>query len=613
MRPCNRALMTFSMVLVLVLLVVALGLFIWEKFAVELIALGILCVLVLTGILTAREAFAVFGDEAPLTVAAMFVLSGLLLHTGGVAGLTEKMTRLTAESPAKALAVLFIVAGGASAFINNTPVVAILIPVVIHMTRENGLSSSRFLIPLSYAALLGGCCTLIGTSTNLVVHGIATRAGLPGFHMFELGQMGLPLLVVCGVLVLWLAPTLLPARQTVASLLTAEQRRSRIYQLLVARHSPLVRKRLLDCGFMKAPGVVLLEVRRKAERITTDWTKLKLEPFDRLTIVASKVLQSESDPEQPTLFLGAQKASDLGLEILSAIPGGVAEAVIGPRSPLAGKTLRQLRLRSEFAVQVIAVHRKGQNLQDRFMDLALHVGDTLLILGSDAARERLQTRGDLVIADVFTPHKAEVETTPRWQTWTVWITIAAVVFLPTLGILPISSASVTACVLLALLGIVKTDRAIQSIDWGVMLTIYGMLALGVAVEKVGLDEWVATKLVLLSSGIVGPELTPWILLSAFTFVTIVLTEIISNNAAAAVMAPLAIGLAAELGVSAQPFLVAVALGASLAFAIPMGYQTHLMVYGVGGYRFTDFLRLGLPLDVIVWLGISLFVPLLWRF
>lgn len=605
--------MTPEMLIVVALLAGSLALFIWEKFPVELVALAVLSTLLLTGVLGPSEGFAVLSNEAPLTVAALFILSDLLLRSGGISGLTGFMTRLTAKSQTLALLVLIAAAAGSSAFINNTPVVAIFIPVVIHMTRENGIGPSRFLIPLSYAALLGGCCTLIGTSTNLVVHGIAVANGLPGFQMFEIGGIGLPLLIICGGLVMLLAPKLLPDRQTVASLLTVEQRRARIFQLLVERDSPLIGKRLEECAFLKSGGVILLEVRRRAERIRSGFNTVVIEPFDRLTLVAKDIREVEGDPEHPEIRFGGVPAAEFGLEVLSSIPGGVAEGVISPASSFAGRTLRELRLRSTHAVHVLAVHRKSQNLLDRFLDVDLHTGDTLLLIGSDASIRQLAERGDLVLADEPAAAPAAPQAGAFWRAAVVWAALAAVVLLPTFRILPISTASFVACVVLGFLGILKTGEALRAVDWPVMLTIYGMLGLGIAVEKTGLDQFVAGHLIGWVSGAFGAGLAPWALLGMFTLTTIVLTEIISNNAAAAVMAPLAIGVAEQLGVSAQPFLIAVTVGASLAFAVPMGYQTHLMVYGVGGYRFSDFLRIGLLLDVIVWIATTLLVPLIWPF
>ncbi len=605
--------MSQEMLIVVALLVGSLSLFALEKFPVELVALGVLATLLLTGVLVPKEAFAVLSNEAPLTVAALFILSDLLLRSGGIAGLSGFMTALTAKSQSLALLVLISIAAAASAFVNNTPVVAIFIPVVIQMTRENGIGPSRFLIPLSYAALLGGCCTLIGTSTNLVVHGIAVANRLPGFQMFEIALIGLPLLFICGALVMVLAPKFLPERQTVASLLTVEQRKARIFQLLVDRDSPLIGKHLADCDFLRSSGVILLEVRRKAERIRSGFDSVVIEPFDRLTIVARDTKEVEGDPEHPEIYFNGTAAAAFGLEVLSTIPGGVTEGVIGPMSSFAGRSLRELRLRSTHALHVLAVHRKSQNLLDRFLDVDLHVGDTLLIIGADTSIQQLSERGDLVLADEPSTQLTTPQTRDRARAWIIWATLIVVVLLPTLHVLPISTSAFIACVFLGFLGILKTNEAMRAVDWPVMLTIYGMLALGVAVEKTGLDQLVAGHLITWASGSFGTNLAPWVLLALFTFSTIFLTEIISNNAAAAVMAPLAIGVAEHLAVSAQPFLIAVTIGASLAFAVPMGYQTHLMVYGVGGYRFSDFLRIGLLLDLIVWGVTTLLVPLIWPF
>jgi len=601
--------MTWEMILVLILLAGCLVAFSFEKIPTDAVALGAFCLLLFTGILSPKEAFSVFSNEAPLTVAAMFILSHLLVATGGVGKLAEMLSWVAKKGVSPAILVMMILAASVSAFINNTPVVAVFIPVIMAVARDQGMSPSKFLIPLSYASLLGGCCTLIGTSTNLVVHGVAVAEGHPGFGMFELGKVGLPIAVIGIAYTAIFAKRVLPDRGTVSSILAPEERGAQIYQIMIDRGSPLIGRPVLDF-LRQSGGAKLLELRRQAMTIRAELDEQRLQQYDRLTIVVNRenVVRNAGQPD--SLKFGEASDLELGIETLSRVKGGLYEGVVTPQSPLIGRTLREFRFRQRHGGLVLAVHRRGHNLKGRFADTPLRVGDTLLLVCPAHAEEQLTEEGELAFNE---PETLEDKPKPKasWHRAAVWAAIAAVVIVSTFNWAPISGAAIAACALLVLARITDARSAYRAIDWTIVMLIFGMLALGEAFSKTGLASLIANSAVTFTMSAVPQTVAPYVLLSAFIFITLILTEVMSNNATAILAAPLAIKTATALGVSTQPFLIGVTLAASLAFACPMGYQTHMMVYGPGGYRFLDFFKIGVPLNLIAWITASLLIPYFW--
>jgi di/tricarboxylate transporter len=606
---------TVPMAICVLLTLGAVLLFVWEKIPADVTALTILCLLLLTGVLAPRDAFVVFSNEAPLTVAAMFVLSAALLKTGGMDMLAGLLGRTAGRSEFRSLVVIFAIAGASSAFINNTPVVAVLMPVILRHARNTGIPASQLLMPLSFAAVMGGSCTLIGTSTNLVVHGMAQSRGLPGFTMFELAWIGVPLLLAGALYTILFAPRLLPRRETLTTLLPPEERKPQMLQVIIPRESPLIGRKLVETEWLAdtgAAGVRILEMRRSGARLVDDLREVTFRELDRLTLaVGSKAVRQEG----AALHLNIRGLDEraLGVEILTPVEGRIVEAVVAPNSEWAGYTLREIRPRTLLGIQVLAVHRNGRNLTREFADSELHPGDTLLLLGATPAIEEASS-GDrnLILLEEHQEPPMAAHPAP-WAGWAAWGSVAAVVAAATLGLLPISVAALGACALLLLLGVIEPKEAYRSIDWQILMIICGTMGLGIALEQTGTARWMAEQ----ASGLLAQALEPrWLPLAMLVFFivgTSVFTEFASNNGAAALMVPLAIEVARHLDVSPLPFLIAVTVSASAAFATPIGYQTNTMVYGAGGYTFRDFLRMGIPLNLICWVLQILIIPRIWEF
>lgn len=606
---------TADMGICLGLMAGAVVLFVWEKIPADVTSLLLLGALLATGVLEPRDAFVVFGNEAPLTVAAMFVLSAALLKTGGLDLLAGGLARTAGRSEWRSLVMIFLIAGASSAFINNTPVVAVLMPVVLRHARNHNIPASQLLMPLSVAAVLGGCCTLIGTSTNLVVHGMMQARGMEGFGMFSLAWVGLPLLAIGTVYTLIAAPKLLPRRETLTSLLTPEERRPTLVQVIVPRGSALIGRPLAEIPWLAEPkkaGVRILEIRRSGTRLFEDLRQVRIRELDRLTLaVGSNAFRTEAASHH--LHLPGPGGDDLGVEVLTPVDGRVVEAVVAPGSEWIGRSLRELRLRNTLGLQVLAVHRDGRNLTANFALHALQAGDTLLLLGANPAIEEA-SRDDTNLILLEEHQEPEMELHPsRWAGFVAGGAIAAVVGLATFEVVPISVAALCACAVLLLTRVLEPKEAYRSIDWQILMIICGTMSLGIAMDKTGAAQWLAETCAHGLERFLDPRYLPLAMLVFFVIATSVFTEFASNNGAAALMVPLAIETARHLDVSPMPFLVAVTLSASAAFATPIGYQTNTMVYGAGGYTFRDFLRMGTPLNLISWILQILLIPLVWKF
>lgn len=596
--------MTWEMAFVLGLLVLALLAFVWEKYPADIVALGVFSILLLSGVLPREKALAVFANPAPLTVAAMFVLSAALVRCGAIDWLSGAVTRLAGLPYPAVILLLVAVVAFISAWINNTPVVVVFVPVVLRLVQKMGLPASKFLIPLSYAAVLGGCCTLIGTSTNLVVNGILLERGARGLEMFELAWLGVPAAVIGALYLAFFGRRLLPAREMLSSILSEEERREYLTEAFVPADSPLIGRTLKSAGLVKPRGFRVMEIVRDGVALASDLATTPLAAGDRLVVACrpSGIAHARSTP-------GFDFTAEAGLEQIATLESVIFEAAVAPNSELIGLKLGELNFRQRYRAVVLAVHRDGVNVREKLDSMPLALGDILLLMGTEQAMNVIRREHDLILFD--RPPLPSLSLHRRIPI--VIGAITSVVALETLGWVPIEVGAISASVLLCLTGCLKPKEAYQSIEWNLLFVIFGMLALGAAMQHTGAASWLAHLLVSGVGQLVAGPVKPLVMLACVYLVTSFLTEVLSNNAIAALMAPIAIGIAVEAGLDARPFIIAVTFAASAAFATPIGYQTNTYVYGIGGYRFTDFVKIGLPLNVLCFLVAMYVIPRVWSF
>lgn len=598
--------MTWEIALIFVLLLLTLASFIWEKFPPDVTALSLFAALMLTGLLPAKEALTVFSNPAPITVGAMFVLSAALVKCGLIDRVSGLVERAGALPYPVVVFVMVVFVATLSAFINNTPVVVVLLPVVLGLARKMRLAPSKLLIPLSYAAVLGGTCTLVGTSTNLIVNGIATAHGERSFSLFELAWLGVPTALIGAVYLAIVGKRVLPVREMLTDILSEEERREYMTEAFVQPNSSLTGKTINESGLRKARGVRVLELVRNGVAVPISPDETRLQAGDRL------ILSCRPKGIAHTRSVdGIDLVSDLqlGLEQIAAHEGSLVEAIVTPQSSLNGQTVRSINFRQRFRMVAIALHRKGRNVRDALETLPIEPGDVILMMGTDQAIDALRNGDDLMLFDrARTPAKS-----PTGRIALVLGVIASVIAVASFGIAPIETSAVTGCVVLLIAGVLKSKEAYAAVEWNLIFLIFGMLGMGLALERTGAAAWLASHLVDGVNGLASSEYRPLVALAAIYLTTMFLTEILSNNAIAALMAPIALRVATEMGVDARPFIVAVTFAASAAFSTPIGYQTNTYVYGVGGYRFTDFLKIGLPMNGLCF-GIAVSViPLIWPF
>jgi len=599
--------MTWDIAFVLLLIVGALLCFLHDKLAPDVTALSLFVILLVSGVVPQSKVFGVLANPAPLTVGAMFILSAALVKCGAIDRLAVQLQRLAGFSYFTVITLIVLGVGGLSAFINNTPVVVVLVPVIISLARKMKLPASKFLIPLSYAAVLGGCCTLLGTSTNLLVTGILQSRGMPPLRMFELAWVGLPMLAAGAIYIGLLGRHLLPKRQPATVSLAEEDRREYITEVFVQPGASIIGRTTDAAGLTLARGIRVLEVVRDEASLSLENPAPTLAAGDRLVLACRPqgVTHARS-------IAGLDLAAELklGLGQISAHEGVLVEGIVAPNSDLIGHTLKEAGFWRRFHLVVLALHRHGREVRGggdeerRFKN-----GDILLLMGTEQAVESLRASEDLLLVD----RPALPAGRPPRHLRIVLGSIAGVILTSSLGLLSIEVAALLACAVVFLTGCLKPKDGYDAIEWNLLFLIYGMLAVGVAMEDTGTSAYVVDRLLWLVNQFVPPEHKAIVMLAAFYLLASILTEILSNNAVAALMTPLALSLAVQLGVDPRPFVIAVCLAASAAFATPVGYQTNTYVYGVGGYRFTDFLKFGLPLNVICFVIAMYVIPAVWPF
>jgi len=569
--------------LTLAVVLAATALFVSEKLRVDVVALMVLCALLLLGLVEPKEALGGFSSEATITVAAMFVLSAGLTRSGALLGLGRLLARI--RNPWIMLGVVLGVAAPVSAFINNTAAVAVFLPILLAAATAARRSPSRMLIPLSYVAQMGGVCTLIGTSTNLLVNSLARQAGEPGFTLFEFSELGLVFLGFGVAYLLVASPFLLPEREA-PSLPQAAELGKYVTELTVPEGSKLVGRTVAEIGAVENHRVYVLELIRGE---TLHWAP-------RATAIeAGDVLLVQGEWPRLTEFA---RAHGLSLDTPQAERTVLVEAMVAPNSRLAGRTLDEVALPQQHQARVIALHRRGERVAEQLRSLPLAAGDLVLLSIPDS--EMAELRRDTALVIVSERNEERID----WRrALTAVGVMVAVVTLAALNIIPIVESAILGCIALVVLRALEPDEAYAAIDWRVIVLLAGVFPLGIAMQESGLARLVVDY----TLGPLG-GFGPLAALAALYLLTTLLTEVMSNNAAAVLLTPIALGTASTLGVDAKPFLIAVMFAASTAFATPVGYQTNTMVYSAGGYRFADFLRIGLPLNVLFFLVAIVFIP-----
>ena len=560
--------------------------------------LGAAVILAALGVITPKQAFAGFANSGVLTVAALYIVAAALRETGVLEYVGHHLFgRVRTDTQAILRLAAFVVP--VSAFMNNTPVVAMLLPVVLSWCRRNSVSPSKLLIPLSFLTILGGTCTLIGTSTNLVVQGLMLAEQIRPMSLFEIGKVGLPNAVIGTLFLLTIGRRLLPARKE-AMTQFGEQRRDYLVEMLVQRGCRLAGQSIEQAGLRRLPGLFLIDIDRAGQSLGPVGPEEVIQADDRL--IFTGVVSTIVDLERiPGLVPATDQLYDIGPQ--SRRGRQLCEAVVSARSPLIGKAIRDADFRALYGAAVVAVHRDGARMTNKIGDIELRAADTLLLqTGRHFSRAYRNSTDFYLVSEV-----ADSRPLRRDRAW-IAVAIFAVLLVGMVSNFDTAIVSFLAAGLMVGARCISIADARESVDWATLVTIAASFGVGTALESSGAARVIAER-VLTATHSQGPVAA----LAALYFITMVLNELVTNNAAAVLAFPFAIAVAHRLGVDGRPFIMAVALASSNAYASPIGYQTHMMVYGPGGYRFGDFMRVGIPLNLLLWISSIILIPYAWPF
>ncbi|MEJ8561087.1 SLC13 family permease [Yoonia sp. GPGPB17] len=573
---------------------VVLGMFLMflrEVFPTEVVAMIGVSILLITGVLPYEAAVMALANPAPWTIAAMFIIVGALVRTGALNAMTQVAERQAKVSPARAIGGGLLFVAIASAIMNNTPLVVVMIPVFVQLARTLGTSASKLLIPLSYAAIVGGTMTLLGTSTNLLVDGVARTSGLEPFGILEIFPIGVVVVLWTFTYLYFMAPRLLPDRQSMATMLSDRSKKKFFSEAVIPPDSNLIGREVITVQLFKRDGVRLIDVVRGDTSLRRNLKAVTLQVGDRV------VLRTEM-----TELLSLQTNKELRrVDQLSAVETTTVEVLITPNCKMVSRRLGSMRLRRRYAVYPLAVHRRDANISAQIDDIIVKVGDTLLLEGAPEDIQRLAE--DMNLGDVSEPSQRAYR---RGHAPVAIGVLLGVVTLAALGVAPILMLAMIGVTVVLMTKCIDAEEAFSYVDGRLLALIFAMLGVGSALQSSGAVGIIADTL-----SPVMLVLPPFFVVLAVYLLSSILTELVSNNAVAVVMTPIAIGLASALGVDPRPLVVAVMIAASASFATPIGYQTNTLVYGPGGYRFSDFLKFGIPLNLSLAPLVSFVIPFVW--
>jgi di/tricarboxylate transporter len=587
--------------LVTAILIVAMILLVTEKLPVDVTSIGIMVVLVVSGILAPKEAIAGFASPAVITVGSMFLISRGMIRTGAVGFISEKVINFSRGRPGLAMFLILLIVGTASAFINNTPVVVLFIPIILSLSCELKFSPSKFLIPVSYASILAGTCTLIGTSTNIIISDLSAAHGFGAIGMFELSPLGLPIALLGIIFLILAAPRQMPSAHNPVCELRNDENRRYLAELQVPRTSGIIDENPKSYFSQKYPEMEVLELIRYSHVYYPERDAVKMAADDLLLVKGSANDLVELLHEDLVELPMAEQGLNFDAEKNESL---IVELIIPPQSSLVGQRLVSSRLRRDPDIHIIAIKRRELHYAEpQVKDVRLQIGDILLARLPEASLERLRGERDFIIVE-----DVHHEIVHKRLARRAFLIFGAMIVAASTGLADIMVCAMAAAFLMVITGCLQLRSAYRAMDGRVLLIIIATIALSSALEKTGASQFYAKAFLGLFSGA-----SPALVLSGVILLTSISTHVLSNNATAILLLPIAISAAQGLGVDPKPFIIAVCFGASACFASPIGYQTNLLVYGPGGYRFSDYFKLGMPLNVLVWVMGSLFIPMIWKF
>lgn len=597
--------MTPDIAIVLGMITFMIVLFVKEIFPLDVTALLVLVIFLVMGNLTLEEAISGFSNQAVITIAILFVLSHAMQKSGILEYGVVRLNKLTERSKLLGLSVFLISIAFASAFVNNTAIVAIFIPLTIRMAQQYNLSPSKLLIPLSYIAIIGGTLTLVGTSTNLLVNSIYVNTTLAEpLGMFEFSRYGIFILIIGLLYIIFAVPLILPSRTVTTSLTQSYHLGGYLTELKVTQESPMVGHTFIERAINKNYDITVLDIIREGKVISKNIRNTIIHPDDVLFVRGSlENFLRMKEVEKVTMLTDEKLTQDELIHDNNTL----VECVLTNQSDLAGKSLMEINFRRRFGSFILAIRREGAILRRKIAHVVLQYFDTLLVYGPREKIKELSESGNFIVL-------GEIEATLQkhrfW--WVSLVVIISTVTLAALGLVPILKGALVGLILLMVLRVISPNETYQAINWQVIILIAALIPVGIVIQKSGTADWLATAMYQ-AVELFDPALRPVVMVSLIYLVTMILTEMVSNAATAIIMTPIAISIAMQIGLDPKPFIFSVCFAASASFITPIGYQTNLMVYGPGGYKFSDYIKVGLPLAISLWIMATFLIPVLWPF